>query len=212
MAALCFFEQVLPRTFWVKLLNFPCICIWRGTGIASIHPINENGPEKPRFTPQDSHSQIRNQVTETSLATGHIPSLSLKRLDCRALVASTWGRNSSPARCAHAFVNLVSHCIHQPLRLLQKLLKSLKCKGFYCEISDAVFVIWRLILYGIARALTVVYFRIMRHQFSVKRLLKSTPNLIGCADKLVHSTQLLPFILVVGQVWCILSLRFSLSF
>lgn len=197
---------------WVQLLNFPCICIWRGTGTTSVHPVAENGTEKPRFTPQDSHSQIWNQVTEASLSSltaGHISSLSLKEFGCSALVASTWGRTfqsctACPCLCKPGEL---------PLRLLQqKLLKSLKCKVLYCEISAAVSAIWRVILFGIARALTVIYFRIMRHQFSVKRLFKNTPNLVGCADALVHSTQLLPLMLVVGQVLCLLSLRFSLSY
>lgn len=215
MSALCFFEQVLPRTFWVELLNFPCICIWRGSGITSVHPIDENGTEKSRFTPQDSHSQIWNQVTEesfSSLTIGHIPSLSLKEFGCMALVASTWGRTFQSCTVCPCLCKPGEPPYSPSPQPLTELLKSLKCKVFYCEISAAVSVIWRVILYGTARALTVIYFRIMRHQFSVKRLFKNTPNLMGCADKLVHSTQLLPFMLVVRQVLCLLSLRYSLSF
>lgn len=170
-------------------------------------PISHHGTATIRYGARS----LRHRFPLSLLATFH--HWGWKNLAAGPLWQPLEAGHSSPAQRARAFVNLVSCCIHQPLRLSeQKLLKSLKCKVLHCEVSAAASATWRVILFGIARALTVICFRIMRHQFSVKRLFKNTPNLMGCADELVHSTQLLPFMLVVGQVLCLLPLRFSLSF
>lgn len=170
-------------------------------------PISHRGTATIRYGPRS----LKHHFPHSPLATFH--HWGWKNLAAWPLWLPLEAGHSSPVQRARAFVNLVSCCTHQPLRLSQqKLLKSLKCKVLHCEISAAASATWRVILFGIARALTVTYFRIMRHQFSVKRLFKNTPNLMGCVDELVHSTQLLPFMLVVGQVVCLLSLRVSPSF
>lgn len=109
---------------------------------------------------------------------------------CTAPVTSPWGsifqhNTACPYLCKPS--ELLYSTALQSLTAEDAAVLS-KCKGLYCEISPVVSAMWRVTLFGITRALIVIYFRLMRHQFLVKKLFKNTLNLMGCTDKLVHST------------------------
>lgn len=181
MAALLF-EQLLSKTFWVQLLHFPCPSTFERE--LAFPPLELTAGKR------DSKALPRTtRHLQSDMEPGHWGIIFFsdhwahfihgwqwlwRHLAAQLLWHPLEAVYSSPTQHAHTFVNLVSYCIHQPFRVLQQKLVAVfnKCKGLYCESSAAHSAIWRVILFGITRALTVIYFRLMRYQFSVKRLFK----------------------------------------